>query len=114
MERLLRAPWLGNVRELRNWIERASVLPPGTDLTLDAAGQVAGPAGAAARKELPFKEARVMAVGSFEREYLQDLIERHRLNVSAAAREAQIDRKYLRDLLRKYDLEPQKLRERKG
>jgi DNA-binding NtrC family response regulator len=31
---------------------------------------------------------------------------RHKMNLSAAAREAQIDRKHLRELIRKYKLDP--------
>ena len=42
----------------------------------------------------------------FEREYILDLMKRHRMNLSAAAREAQIDRKHLRELIRKYGLDP--------
>jgi DNA-binding NtrC family response regulator len=42
----------------------------------------------------------------FEREYIEDLMRRHGGNLSAAAREAQIDRKHLRELIRKYDLDP--------
>jgi formate hydrogenlyase transcriptional activator len=32
MEALVNAPWPGNVRELENFIERAVILTPGTDL----------------------------------------------------------------------------------
>ncbi|MCX5746908.1 MAG: hypothetical protein NT062_30930 [Proteobacteria bacterium] len=42
----------------------------------------------------------------FEREYIEDLMRRHKMNLSAAAREAQIDRKHLRELIRKYGLDP--------
>jgi DNA-binding NtrC family response regulator len=34
------------------------------------------------------------------------LMRRHKMNLSAAAREAQIDRKHLRELIRKYGLDP--------
>lgn len=54
---------------------------------------------------LPFKEAKGQLVEQFEREYIIDLMKRHRMNLSAAAREAQIDRKHLRELLRKYGLD---------
>ena len=37
-----------------------------------------------------------------------DLMKRHKMNLSAAAREAQIDRKHLRELIRKYDLDTRK------
>jgi len=56
------------------------------------------------RTDLPFKEAKGQLVETFEREYVEDLIRRHRFNLSSAAREAQIDRKHLRELLRKYGL----------
>jgi DNA-binding NtrC family response regulator len=57
------------------------------------------------RTSLPFKEAKGQLVEQFEREYIVDLMKRHRMNLSAAAREAQIDRKHLRELLRKYGLD---------
>ena len=44
-------------------------------------------------------------VEMFEREYIEDLMRRHKMNLSAAAREAQIDRKHLRELIRKYGLD---------
>ena len=39
-----------------------------------------------------------------KRDYFKGLVDRHGGNVSAAAREAKIDRKHLRDLLRKLGL----------
>ena len=58
------------------------------------------------RTDLPFKEAKGQLVEIFEREYIEDLMRRHKMNLSAAAREAQIDRKHLRELIRKYGLDP--------
>ena len=58
------------------------------------------------RTDLPFKEAKGQLVELFEREYIVDLMKRHKMNLSAAAREAQIDRKHLRELIRKYGLDP--------
>ncbi|MEW5854009.1 MAG: sigma 54-interacting transcriptional regulator [Myxococcota bacterium] len=54
--------------------------------------------------ELPFKDAKAAVMDAFERRYLQQLIERHRHNLSRAAHEAQMDRKHLRELLKKYGL----------
>ena len=54
---------------------------------------------------VPFKEAKGQLVEQFEREYIVDLMKRHKMNLSAASREAQIDRKHLRELLRKYGLD---------
>jgi DNA-binding NtrC family response regulator len=99
--------WPGNVRELRNVIERACVLSKGENLNIEDAleGEIQAPLSIGFRMGLPFKEAKGQLVEQFEREYIVDLMKRHRMNLSAAAREAQIDRKHLRELLRKYGLD---------
>jgi DNA-binding NtrC family response regulator len=102
--RLQRHSWPGNVRELRNVIERAVVLSAGSTINIDDAFADLATPGPKIRTDLPFKEAKGQLVERFEREYLLDLMRRHKMNLSAAAREAQIDRKHLRELLRKYDL----------
>ncbi|MEO6951588.1 MAG: sigma 54-interacting transcriptional regulator [Polyangia bacterium] len=108
LSRLRAYGWPGNVRELRNVIERACVLAKGDSLNLDdvlgADGH--GQAALGIRTDLPFKEAKGQLVETFEREYIVDLMKRHKMNLSAAAREAQIDRKHLRELIRKYGLDP--------
>lgn len=117
MGRLAAAPLAGNVRELRNIVERAIVAADGTTLNLDVrALELAGAESQRGRASAPepngrtegelpsFREAREQVLGGFEREYLSKLIERHEGNLSAAAREAKIDRKQLRKLLRRYDL----------
>ena len=55
--------------------------------------------------DLPFKDAKEIWVAAFEREYLVHLLRKNRGNISHAAREAEIDRKYFRKLMRKYDIE---------
>tara|TARA_R110002096_G_scaffold16898_14_gene58191 strand:- start:30430 stop:31782 length:1353 start_codon:yes stop_codon:yes gene_type:complete len=110
MQTLQRHDWPGNVRELRNAVERACLLANGEYISLDDALLQSGDAGPAmgVRTDLPFKEAKGQLVEMFEREYIEDLMTRHSMNLSAAAREAQIDRKHLRELIRKYDLDPRK------
>ncbi len=105
MSALRRHSWPGNVRELRNSIERACVLSKGDYINLEGAlGDDAAPA-VGFRTDLPFKQAKGQLVEMFEREYIEDLMTRHKMNLSAAAREAEIDRKHLRELIRKYDLD---------
>jgi len=106
LAKLRRHSWPGNVRELRNTIERAVLLSRGSAMNLDdALSEEAAPA-LGIRTDLPFKEAKGQLVEMFEREYIEDLMRRHKMNLSAAAREAQIDRKHLRELIRKYELDP--------
>jgi DNA-binding NtrC family response regulator len=106
MARLQRHSWPGNVRELRNVIERACLLSKGQSINIEDALVEQAPPGIGNRTDLPFKEAKGQLVEMFEREYIEDLMRRHAGNLSAAAREAQIDRKHLRELIRKYDLDP--------
>ena len=54
--------------------------------------------------DLPFKDAKAKVIEHFEREYLGALLERHGGNLSAASRAAELDRKHLRELLRKYQM----------
>jgi DNA-binding NtrC family response regulator len=107
IDQLRRHGWPGNVRELRNVVERACLLSSGNQLNVEDAlgGEETGSPALGVRTDLPFKEAKGQLVEMFEREYIEDLMSRHRMNLSAAAREAQIDRKHLRELIRKYGLE---------
>ena len=54
---------------------------------------------------IPFKDAKERWVSSFEREYIHHLLKQNRGNISHAARQADIDRKYFRKLMRKYAIE---------
>jgi two-component system, NtrC family, response regulator GlrR len=113
---LMAHDWPGNVRELRNVVERAlslgyaglrdeaSAAPPSTTgPSADAAANAALPDHQAVL-DLPFKEAKNQLIESFEREYLTELLRRHKGNISRAAAEAGIDRNYIHRLVKKYDL----------
>ncbi len=106
LARLRRHSWLGNVRELRNVIERACALSHGARLEVDEAleERPAGRRSGASDIDLPFKAAKARVVDDFERSYIEALLKRHQGNLSAAARAAEIDRKHLRELLRKHGL----------
>jgi DNA-binding NtrC family response regulator len=108
LARIQRHSWPGNVRELRNTIERACLLSRGDSLNVDDALLEESAPALGIRTDLPFKEAKGQLVEMFEREYIEDLMRRHKMNLSAAAREAQIDRKHLRELIRKYGLDPRR------
>jgi len=51
---------------------------------------------------LSYGQNKLAIVERFERDYVKRLLERHKGNVSAAAREARMDRKHLHDLLCKH------------
>ena len=55
--------------------------------------------------DITFKDAKEKWVSAFERDYIVSLLRRHDGNISHAARESDIDRKYFRKLMKKYDIE---------
>jgi len=57
------------------------------------------------RLDLPFKDAKDIWIAQFEQKYVSFLLKKHKGNISHAARTADIDRKYFRKLMRKYDLD---------
>lgn len=112
LKMLARYQWPGNVRELSNVIERAVSFVEGDTIAKNHLDFVfAEMAHGEERTErmkvdsdIPFKDAKQRIVEDFEKEYLVDLLNRYNHNLSKAAREAQIDRKHLRNLLKKYNI----------
>ncbi len=51
-----------------------------------------------------FKDAKEQWISSFERDYIENLLRSNDNNISHAAREADIDRKYFRKLMKKYEI----------
>jgi DNA-binding NtrC family response regulator len=51
-----------------------------------------------------YRDTRSHFEADFERRYVKWLLERHGGNISAAAREAKMDRKYLYDLAKKHGM----------
>ena len=112
LKTLCRYQWPGNVRELHNVIERVVSFADDDTITkaqLDFvfAEMEHGDERTERMKitaDVPFKDAKQKIVEEFEREYLEDLMERNNYNLSKAAREAKIDRKHLRNLLKKHGI----------
>jgi DNA-binding NtrC family response regulator len=101
-EALLRQTWPGNVRQLKNVMEKLTALHPGGTLEPEDLAEDFPVAEAATNlASLPWKEARERYLESFERSYAQALLARCEGNVSAAAREAGVDRKTFYALLRR-------------
>lgn len=101
-EALLREHWPGNVRQLKNVMERLTALHPGgvlgpEDLEEDSPKVEA----VGSLSVLPWKDAREQYLASFESSYAQAVLARCGGNVSAAAREAGVDRKTFYTLLRR-------------
>jgi DNA-binding NtrC family response regulator len=100
-------PWPGNVRELRNVLSRAAaVAQDGIIRQTDVAGEGFGFRGTRAERDAvdvsgTFVQAKGRAIERFEGAYLTALMKRCGGNLPAAAREADLARHDLRDLLKK-------------
>ena len=106
MARLMGYEWPGNVRELRNIVERSAYLSPDGVIDLMANGRSrAQPEKVNFDPTLTFREQKEQAVERFEEAYLHWLLERAGGNISRGAREADMDRKHLHKLLRRYGID---------
>lgn len=93
--------WEGNVATLRQAVVAFSALPE--DQALDVL-EITAPDPLTFDPERSFGQNKGRWVETFERRYLEWLLERHGGNVSRAARSADMDRKHLHRLLKRYDL----------
>ncbi len=101
-EALLAMPWPGNVRELKNLIERLTALhADGVLCARDVASEVPAAEVSEDLARLPWRDARERYLSDFEQSYAQTVLSRCGGNVSAAAREAGVDRKTFYALLRR-------------
>jgi transcriptional regulator with PAS, ATPase and Fis domain len=123
MRDLAARPWRGNVRELRNFVERARALGATQALAMTNVASATGKAEGVPAKtpsapprapdkvaddpamfEQAYKDFRESWIDAGEREYVRRLLQRHSRNVTAAAKEAGVDRTYIYRLIRKHDL----------
>ena len=113
MELLAAHDWPGNVRELRNVLERGHYLSrqlgPAAYNLVSIPGS-AGPRGESPGPSMEFDGAQSYRwnkerwIDEFERRYLKWLLARTSGNISRAAREAGMDRKYLHKLIKKHKI----------
>ena len=108
------ARWSGNVRELENAIQRAVLLSNGPTMTVDllpANVRVARAAPSLERAfDLPFAEAKELAISAFERSYLEDLLTRTGGNLAEAARRGGLDKSNFRRIIRRHNVDPGRFR----
>ena len=105
---MMHLPWLGNVRELRNFVERATTFGMAAALRMEggarAEGSDAGETFPDVRIDEPFKEIRERWTSRLERDYLAKALAHHQGNVSAVAKAAGLDRSYVYRLMLKHGL----------
>ncbi|MEE9494598.1 MAG: sigma-54 dependent transcriptional regulator, partial [Gammaproteobacteria bacterium] len=112
MERITQYDWPGNIRELENVIHRAFLLTDDDTIrikhlqisdeqTFDAYNETD------TMCDVPFNEAKALAVADFEKHYLEELMSLSEGNISQAATHAGKERRSLGKLLKKNSINPQ-------
>ena len=122
LERFVEHPWPGNIRELKNAVERAVVLgetrflggnahegpaPQAASTTANSPDEPTGSFKIDAT--LPYKDQKAAVIADFEERYVRLLMKVHQGNVSAASRVAGIDRMSLHKILDRYGLDARSL-----
>jgi DNA-binding NtrC family response regulator len=104
-EQLTNYSWPGNLRELRNVLERLQCIgPDGMPVVSEVIDETDGELPLALDMNRPFKEVKEELIDSFELQYLERLLSRSDGRVAPAARAAGLNRKYFYDLLKKHGL----------
>ena len=109
--------WPGNVRQLRNVIERACALGQGPELRMeDLAPEVREqeavmPIDAGDGGQGTFAEMKARRIAAMEKSYLEGLLKKHRGNVTHCSEEAGMSRSAFQKLMQKYGVRSSDFRE---
>jgi len=98
-----RHDWPGNVREVRNFVERMVVL---RDTRVGGEAPPAPTTSGTIDLDRSFRDGKEDLIGAYERRYLEALLAWAGGNVTKAARKARIDRMSLYRLMQRHDVKP--------
>jgi DNA-binding NtrC family response regulator len=103
MELLMVHPWPGNIRELRNMLERAAVVAKGSVIEAEDLGLL--------RAEGSRAEANSSAsLREMERRHILSVLRGHEWNITQSAQALGIDRVTLYNKIKKYSLKEEERR----
>jgi DNA-binding NtrC family response regulator len=108
--------WPGNIRELENLIERAYILEKSSMLTpqsfpkelFESEGTVCYPS---IHLPLTLSRARQQGIEDIERNYLKDMLIKHKGKINDSAKEAGISTRQLNKLMNKYGIRKEEFKE---
>jgi DNA-binding NtrC family response regulator len=103
LRRLAQHEWPGNVRELYNAVQRGFTFSEGSEILPAHVFEEARPAVTSAATET-FRQARLRAIESFERNYIAELMRECDGNITRAARIAKKDRRDFGRLVKHYQI----------
>ncbi|MDQ6961169.1 MAG: sigma-54 dependent transcriptional regulator [Mariprofundaceae bacterium] len=101
LQQLQLHPWHGNIRELRNYIERCHIMLPGKNINLDNMIPLTG---ASQPKNHEFTDSFHAAKENFERNYLLHNLKKHQWNISRTAAHVGMERTQLYRKIKSFNL----------
>lgn len=112
MDHFLRAPWVGNVRELENVVIRGILFSPEAEIRPEHVGfsdtlpcrPLDGSAASGNSYPADYREAKESVLKTFHAEYLNHLLTQTGGNVTQAARLCGLERQALQQLMRRYSV----------
>jgi transcriptional regulator of acetoin/glycerol metabolism len=99
--------WPGNVRELQNVIQHAVLMAESQSIGLCDLPDYMQPGSC---PELSFLEVRDREAETVEKPFLEDLLRKHRGNISKAAAEAKLSRKTIYRLAKRFSFDLDRFR----
>ena len=102
--------WPGNIRELKNMVERLSIMASNNRIGVDdlpssiIKGAGTNPSSSIVTA-LPFKDAKNKWLQNFEQKYLEQILEKYKGNITRAAQASGVNRKTFQRLIIKYELD---------
>jgi len=109
MERFINFEWPGNVRQLKNIVERMVVLSDDDVLTADDAPDfLIGKGGEMDKYGVEFSSPLKHAKDTFEKYYIENVLLENDWNISKSAKVLEIERTYLHRKIKHYDMDKPK------
>lgn len=111
MERLCRYEWPGNIRELKNFVERISIMSDEEEISLETVEYFLGENEAAPSEKTtsPYDDMKLAeAKDAFERDILSKRLERFDFNISRTAQDLGIYPSNLHGKIKKYGIDTKK------
>jgi DNA-binding NtrC family response regulator len=117
IEAFSRYSWPGNIRELENLIERAYILETSSQLTPESFPSElfesdSNPVFIPSSETLTLAEVRQRGVEEVERNYLKDVLARHKGKIGDSAKTAGISTRQLNKLMHKYGIRKEEFKPR--
>lgn len=98
-------PWPGNIRELKNLMERLSIMVPADTITADDIQKYVESAESFQETYATEKSSLKIAKENFEKQFIEAALERQRGNVTNAARELGIERTNLHRKIKQLNID---------